>query len=318
MQLCRQLLTHTSGFGYCFADPDLGRWAKHTGRNEEDLKDTVERWNSPLKFTPGQGWYYGAGCDWAGQVVEKLTKKTLGEFMTENLFKPLEMNDTTFHPELLIHGQDRLVPTARRDAETGELTSGDHPSSTKVSVEGGGAGLYTTAVDFAKLLQSLLKALAGEEAILKQDAVEEMFKPQLTSIQSYELKFLTDLFHDGMVPEFEASLPLDHGIGGVINMEDSSGKRKKGSMMWAGMTNGHWVSNKRKSLHSSRGSERDPLYISQHSFQTRPLLNLEQFIDRQSGIGATFLTNVLPHPDPVASRAWNELERAVYSDLISA
>ncbi|KAJ4412523.1 hypothetical protein N0V82_008748 [Gnomoniopsis sp. IMI 355080] len=278
----RQLLTHTAGFGYRSADPDLGRWAKHVGRNEEDLQDTVERWNNPLKFAPGQGWYYGVGLDWAGQVIEKLTNKTLGEFMTETFFKPLGMNDSTFRPGSLPHIQDRLVATTHRDAETGVLTSSDdHPSKTKVSVDGGGAGLYTTAADFAKFLQTLLKASAGEEAILKQDTVDEMFKPQLTSVQRHELKFLTELFHDGMVPDFETGMPLDHGIGGVINLEDSLAKRKKGSLMWAGMTNGHW------------------------------------FVDRQSGIGATFITNVLPHPDAVATRAWNELERAVYSDLIS-
>lgn len=242
LQLSRQLLTHTAGFGYVFADPDLGRWAKHIGRNEENLKDSVERWNGPVKFTPGQGWYYGASIDWAGQVVERLTKQTLGEFMAENLFKPLGMSDTAFHPESLAHVQDRLVPTASRDAETGDLTSGGRPSWTKGSVDSGGAGLYTTAADFAKLLQSLLKASAGEEAVLSHDTVEEMFTPQLTSVQKHGLKFLSDLFHDGMVPDFEPGMPLDHGISGVINMEDSPGKRKMGSMMWAGMSNGHWVS----------------------------------------------------------------------------
>lgn len=238
----RQLLTHTAGFGYAAADPDLGRWAKHAGRNEDDLKDNIERWNVPLKFAPGQGWYYGVGCDWAGQVVEKITKQTLGEFMAENLFKPLGMNDTTFHPESLAHIQDRLVPTARRDPETHDLTSGDRPSVTKGSADSGGAGLYTTAADFAKLLQSFLKALAGEETVLKHSAVEEMFKPQLTDAQRRELNFLADLFHDGLAPDFEANMPLDHGINGAINLEDASGKRKKGSMMWAGMSNGHWVS----------------------------------------------------------------------------
>lgn len=236
------MLTHTAGFGYGSADPDLGRWAKHIGRNEEDLQDAVEKWNIPLKFAPGQGWYYGVGLDWAGQLIEKLTNKTLGDFMTENLFQPLGMNDSTFHPDSLSQVQDRLVSTAHRDAETGVLKSGDHPSSTNVSVDGGGAGLYTTAADFAKLLQTLLKALAGEEAVLKQDTVEEMFKPQLTNVQRHELKFLTDSFHEGMVPDFETGMSLDHGIGGVINLEDCPDKRKKGSMMWAGMTNGHWVS----------------------------------------------------------------------------
>lgn len=239
----RQLLTHTAGFGYVFADPDLTRWAKHIGRVEEDFKDIVEKWNSPLKFEPGQGWCYGVGPDWAGQIIEKLTGKTLGDFMAEKLFQPLGMNDTTFRPGSLSQvQQDRLISTAYRDAKTGILTSSEHPSSRIVSVDSGGAGLYTCAMDFAKLLQSLLKSSAGEDAVLKQSSIDEMFKPQLTDIQHHQLKFITDLFHDGMVPDFKVGMPLDHGIGGVINLEDSSGKRKKGSMMWGGVTNGHWVS----------------------------------------------------------------------------
>ncbi|CAN8104362.1 unnamed protein product [Discula destructiva] len=277
----RQLLTHTSGFGYANGDPDLIRWANHTGRKEEDLQGDAEAWNVPLKFAPGRGWYYGTGCDWAGQVVEKLTKQTLGEFMLDNIFQPLGMRSTTFNPDALPHIQDCLVPTASRDAGTGELISGDRPSTQEGTVNSGGAGLYTTAADFSKLLQSFLVSLAGQAGLLKQETVEEMLRPQLVDVQSRELNFLADLFHDGMAPDFEPGMPLNHGISGVINLEDAPAKRKKGSMMWGGLCNGHW------------------------------------FVDRNAGIGATFITNVLPHPDAVATRAWDQLERAVYSDLMN-
>lgn len=242
------MLTHTTGFGYGNGDPDLARWAKHVGRKHEDLQGTVEVWNTPLKFTPGQGWYYGSSIDWAGQVIEKLTGQTLGEYMAKNIFKPLGMKDTTFRRDALPHVQDRLVPTAYRDAETGELTSGDHPIPAEVKVDSGGGGLYTTAADYARLLQALLKASAGDGEFLCDKSVDEMFKPQLTNVQRSWLQFLTDLFHEGMTPDFAPGMPLDHGISGVLNMKDSPGKRKKGSMMWAGMCNGHWVGHTRQDL----------------------------------------------------------------------
>lgn len=239
----RQLLTHTTGFGYDNGDPDLARWAKHIGRNHNDLRGSVEAWNTPLKFTPGQGWYYGSSIDWAGQVVEKLTAQTLGAYMAEHLFRPLGMNDTAFRRDALPHVQDRLVPTAYRDAETGQLASGDHFLPVEFEVESGGGGLYTTAADYARLLRALLRSSSGGDgALLRKETVDEMFRPQLTDVQRSWLKFLTDLFHDGLSPDFEPGMPLDHGLSGVINMEDSAGKRKKGSMMWAGMCNGHWVS----------------------------------------------------------------------------
>ncbi|KAG6354678.1 hypothetical protein INS49_004696 [Diaporthe citri] len=281
----RHLLTHTAGLGYAGGDPDYARWARHAGRAPgEELRGTVGAWEVPLKFPPGGGWYYGTAVDWAGQVVESVSGRALGGYMAENLFGPLGMGDSTFRRDALPHVRDRTVPSSRRDAGTGELAAGEDPfpALKDGDVESGGGGLYTTAADYAKLLQALLGSLAGGEegALLKKATVEEMVRPQLTEEQRRWLKFLTDSFHDGLVPDFSKGMALDHGISGVINMEDEPGKRKKGSMMWAGLCNGHW------------------------------------FIDPVSGIAATLFTNILPHPDAAVSRVWDELERAVYGDLL--
>lgn len=280
----RHLLTHTAGLGYAGGDPDYARWARHVKRApEEELRGSVAAWETPLKFPPGSGWYYGSAVDWAGQVVEAVSGRGLGDYMAENVFGPLGMGDSTFRRDALPHVRGRTVPTSRRDAGTGELAAGEDPFPALADgdVEGGGAGLYTTAADYAKLLRALLRSLAGGEgALLKRATVEEMVRPQLTEEQGRWLKFLTDLYHDGMVPDFSKGMPLDHGISGVINLEDEPGKRKKGSLMWAGLCNGHW------------------------------------FIDPVSGIGATFFTNILPQPDAAVIRVWDELERAVYGDLL--
>lgn len=280
----RHLLTHTAGLGYAGGDPDYARWARHAGRPPpEELRGSVAAWETPLKFAPGAGWYYGSAIDWAGQVVEAVTGRPLGEYMAEEVFVPLGMGDSTFRRDALPGVRDRIVPSSYRDARTGELAAGDDPfpALAEGDVESGGAGLYTTAEDYAKLLRALLGSLAGGEgALLKRATVEEMVRPQLTEVQRRWLKFLTDLFHDGLAPDFEKGMPLDHGISGVINMEDEPGKRKKGSLMWAGLCNGHW------------------------------------FIDPVSGIGAVFITNVLPQPDAAVIRVWDELERAVYRDLL--
>lgn len=283
----RHLLTHTAGLGYAGGDPDYARWARHAGRApDEELRGTLAAWETPLKFPPGSGWYYGSAVDWAGQVVEAVSGRKLGEYMAEELFKPLGMGDSAFRRDELPHVRDRTVPSSRRDAATGELAAGEDPfpALAEGDVESGGAGLYTTAADYAKLLRALLGSLAGggggEGALLERATVEEMVRPQLTEEQGRWLKFLTGLFHDGLVPDFGEGMPLDHGISGVINMADEPGKRRKGSMMWAGLCNGHW------------------------------------FIDPASGVGATLFTNILPQPDAAVSRVWDELERAVYGDLL--
>jgi len=51
----------------------------------------------PLAFQPGSKWEYGAGADVLGAVIEAVANRPLGEFLEENLFRPLEMVDTGFY-----------------------------------------------------------------------------------------------------------------------------------------------------------------------------------------------------------------------------
>ena len=167
----------------------------------------------------------------------------LDSYLCENVLKPLGMEDTTFYRGSF--GQkvaNRTAPCSMRNLLTGELYNAPTPYPAHPPVLSAGGGLYMTAADHAKLLQSLLKSSAGEGGVLKEDTVHEMFRPQLKPSQKAVLKMVTDMFHDAMVYEFSPGMPLDHGISGIINMADEPGKRRKGSMMWQGMCNGHWVS----------------------------------------------------------------------------
>lgn len=235
------LLTHTVGLAYDIVDPDLTRWSKAVGRTCTNLDYSLDGWFTPLKFAPGEGWDYGSAIDWAGQALERITDQKLGEYMSDHIFKPLAIEDTTFRRESLPRTEGRRVQCSYYNASTGELTTGPHPVPANPPVDSGGAGLYTTAADYGKVLQGLLRASASG-GLLKKETVDEMFRPQLSEIQNQMLKSVTDMFHDGMVPDFPYRLPVQHGIGGIINLEDVPGKRCKGSMMWSGMANSRWVS----------------------------------------------------------------------------
>jgi hypothetical protein len=41
-----------------------------------------------------------------------------------------------------------------------------------------------------------------------------------------------------------------------------------------------------------------------------------QWIDRETGIGAAMFVNVIPYKDSVALKMYDELERAVYPELV--
>ena len=73
--------------------------------------------------------------------------------------------------------------------------------------------------------------------------MNEMFRAQLNEVQAGMLELISYNMgiQDAFAPEFPKGLKLNHGIGGVLNMEDVPGKRRKGSLMWSGMCNSRWV-----------------------------------------------------------------------------
>ncbi|KAI9155418.1 Beta-lactamase [Paramyrothecium foliicola] len=271
----RHLLTHTLGIGVDMADPDLVKWSKAVGRTANYLDFSKEGFNTPLKFAPGDGWYYGTAIDWAGQVLEKVTGQSLGAYMQEHIFEPLGIQDTTFWPGRVPQASQRTIAYAYR--KDGILESGPKPTPEQHEVECGGAGLYSTAADYALFLSAFLQG-----KLLREETVKQMFTPQLNEAQGGILEMLAYNvgIQDALAPEFPKGLKLNHGIGGVMNMEDVPGKRRKGSLMWSGACNSRW------------------------------------WMDLQTGIAAVMIVNIQPHGDPVVKQLYDELERAVYLHLV--
>lgn len=223
--------------GYDLADPDLLKWSEFVGRTARNLDWSREGFNTPTKFPPGDGWYYGTAMDWAGLLLEVITGQKLGEYMEQHIFEPLGINDTGFWPEKLPQVKNRTVAWVYR--KNGALEPGPAPVPEKHEVESGGAGLFTTAKDYALFLRGLLQGKLVREETLKQ-----MFTPQLSEPQIAMLENICYNMggQDGFAPEFPKGLKLSFGLGGVINTEDSPNKRRKGSMMWSGLCNSRWVS----------------------------------------------------------------------------
>ncbi|KAL8378060.1 hypothetical protein RB595_008653 [Gaeumannomyces hyphopodioides] len=289
----RHLLTHTAGLGYDAADPELTRWSKAVGRTASAFDFSLDGFATPLRFPPGEGWWYGSALDWAAEAVaaaasvRRGAKTRLADLVQEGILDPLGMRSTSFYS---LRVDDELqrnkVASSYRDPETGKLSIGPPPIPAEPSIQSGGGGLWMTCEDFSKFLRAFLVSSlpeAGADAagrILKSETVAEMLRPQLGDRQREALQSVTGEAHDSMVPEFEKTTPLDHGISGIINLADVPSKRKAGSMMWKGFTNGQW------------------------------------WVDPTAGIAAALFVSVLPQPDPVLTKLHDELERAVYSDLI--
>ena len=91
----RMLMLHTAGFGYDFFNKHYNKLAQDHGQPSV-ITATKKALMTPLLFDPGDSWEYGTNIDWAGQVVEGIRGKRLGEVMQERVFAPLGITDMAF------------------------------------------------------------------------------------------------------------------------------------------------------------------------------------------------------------------------------
>ncbi len=225
----RDLLTHSSGLDY----PGIGSdnmkaiYAKNDipsglGVPDSDLLTTVKKLAGlPLKHDPGTEWTYGLSVDVVGCLVEVLSGKDLETFLTERLLKPLGMNDTYFNVPASKAG--RLASVYTEDASgqpvpwdsTKTHLNQDYPLAKKRYFSGG-AGMTSTAYDYAIFLQMMLnKGIYNGVRILSPRTVELMTSPNL------------DFPFDGKD---------DFGLGFDITSARSANKnaRNAGSFSWGG------------------------------------------------------------------------------------
>ena len=168
----RDLLTHTAGISYgtdsalatLYREKGLGPAAGmgwYTADKDEPVCSTMERLASlPFLRQPGEAWVYGYNTDILGCVVEKASGLSLEEFIRTRITGPLRMNGTYFFVPPA--QRDRLVTvyasdTANRIARApgGANGQGHYVEGPRRSFSGG-AGLVSTARDYARLLQMLL------------------------------------------------------------------------------------------------------------------------------------------------------------------
>lgn len=168
----RDLLTHTAGISYgtdplvapLYAAKGLGPaagWGWYTADKNEPICATIERLATlPFVAQPGEAFVYGYNTDILGCVVERASGLALDEFIRTRITEPLGMTDTFFF--LPLAKRQRLAAVYSSDsaghaerAPNGPRGQGDYVDGPSRSFSGG-AGLLSTARDYARFLQMLL------------------------------------------------------------------------------------------------------------------------------------------------------------------
>jgi CubicO group peptidase (beta-lactamase class C family) len=160
----------------------------------------------------------------------------LGEYMKKNMFDPVGASDITFHLNERSDLQSRKVKLWERDNDRlKEVTDFWWPEPVVDDI--GGGGIYANVLE---LLKIYLGVMQGK--LLRPETLELMFKPHLESRKNLDnpeehcLANRNAIYN--AVPNY---VPVDYGLGGLINTVEVPDCRSKYSLSWSGLPNCYWV-----------------------------------------------------------------------------
>lgn len=195
--LVQDLLNMTSGYTY-------GAWSEQSPLGEHLTSDLLAELNKdvmgenkittmevakrlasiPVDFEPGTDYQYGLSADILGAVIEVASGMKFSDFLKQNIFIPLGMNDTDFW--VPSDKQNRLSKSYEENAGN-EMKKLDYPHlgiqpwmDHSPAFESGGAGLNSTVDDYMKFCSMLVnKGELNGIRILKTKTVEYLSEARL-------------------------------------------------------------------------------------------------------------------------------------------
>ena len=190
----RDLLTHTAGIGYGYglaADAweaaEIQGW--YFAHRNVPVQETIRKMGGlPNEAHPGEKFVYGYNTDILGAVIEVVSGHTLETFLQEKILTPLGMKDTHFYlPKrkadrlAVVYYQEKGV--LQKAPKEGTMNAqGHYVKGPRISFSGG-AGLLSTAIDYAVFLQMVLNGGTYDGTrILSRKSVELMTVNHLYNI----------------------------------------------------------------------------------------------------------------------------------------
>lgn len=220
----KHLMQHTSGLSYgIFGDTPVDRAyrEKNVLASDTTLEQMVAKLAPiPLLFEPGTRWHYSVSIDVLGRVIEVAAKQPFDAFLSERLFKPLGMDDTSFSvPEAKL---GRFVPCCGPQCRLIEASATSRFRLPPALLSGGG-GLVSTLSDY--LTFALMLEAGGTwngRRILKPESVRLMSTNQLPEA----------LIPIGFGP---LRMPaMGFGLGVSVRMKALGADQPEGEWGWAG------------------------------------------------------------------------------------
>ena len=267
----RHLLTHTAGFGYDVWNGNLRRAMAALGLPGRPTSvDELAR--TPLLFDPGERWNYSIATDVVGHAIEAASGMRIDAYLAAHVTGPLGMADTTF---TLTDSQRARLVTMHQRQEDGSLAAGDRPAGHGPAFLAGGGGLCSTAGDYSRFLQMLLRGGSRDGArLLAAETVAEMARNQIGDVTVVPMRSVVP--SSSYDCDFFPGMAQKWGLGFLINTEAGPNGRNPGSLCWAGLVNTYF------------------------------------WVDPAAGVAGLFLSQSMPFADPKALAVLAAFERGVY------
>lgn len=240
----RHLITHTSGIGYGVIDGDerikkiyndAGITDLFTTENISIEESVTKLAKLPLHHHPGEKFTYSEGLDVLGYFIEIVSGMPLNEFFKTRIFDPLKMEDTWFY--LPDSKNKRLVSVQKKENEKWikyptTFYDPNYPITGAKRFYSGGAGLSSTAKDYATFLQMYLNngELNGVRLLSR------------TTIQFMMANQIGDLFGDS---------GSYYGLAfGVLDQkgQDRGGRGSTGTFDWGGYFNTQYFADPKEKI----------------------------------------------------------------------
>jgi D-alanyl-D-alanine carboxypeptidase len=190
----RHLLNHTSGIKSYTGTPDFFKSARKDYKKEEIIELVA---NIPNEFAPGEQWNYNnTGYFLLGMVIEKVSGKDYGAFLSERIFQPLEMTTAR------LNDLTEIIPNRAQGytRKNRKMLNGEYVSPTQPYSAG---ALAVTVLDLAKWDAALYT-----DKLLRRSTFEEMWSP--TQLSDGESR---DYGYGWEVDSYRTRKRLQHGGG---------------------------------------------------------------------------------------------------------
>jgi CubicO group peptidase (beta-lactamase class C family) len=151
------LLSHTSGLMHGIGESALDKeFSKEYMLNSwPDIKSRVNVLTRfPLVGQPGNQWYYSAAPDVLSVLIERFSGMNTADFLTERIFKPLDMKNTGYN--LSKTQIPRCVKVHSANSDGGLVANENQPQAEGNTIWSGVNGLFSTAADYMNFCQMLL------------------------------------------------------------------------------------------------------------------------------------------------------------------